>query len=193
MIKKISEKIVNWLDEDGRHFSFLLNDPLEKEEIDSLTSNLPIKLPEELKQFYQWHNGTVNEKGYTYNMISFFPGFFFISLNEAIGYYNTFIRDDRWAESWFPVFGNGGGDFFVIKCSKNVELKQAEILGFMLDFDETEVEYLTLTKMLETIYFCYLEGAYYLDENDNLKTNLKKEATIANRMNPNLDRWKNEI
>lgn len=193
MIIDFAEKIYHWLNTHDRHMSILLNDSIPENQIDELCSSLPIKLPKELKKIYQWHNGTVNEKGYTYEMLSFFPGFFLISLQEAIDNYHSFIKDDRWNKMWFPVFANGGGDFFVIECSEHRMLDESCILGFIIDYEEVEIEYLSLTKMFETIYLCYKEGAYYIDEDNCLEINVKKEAVIANKRNPNLDRWLGEL
>lgn len=193
MVKVFAEKICSYLDKNGRHLSLLLNDPIKDDVLEKLTSGLPIKLTKELKELYKWRNGTVNHKGYTFDMISFFPGFFFISLQEGIRYYNNFITDERWDKSWFPVFANGGGDFFVVKCSKDDALESSEVYGFMLNYGEPEIEYLNLTKMLETIFQCYTEGAYFINNEDYLDILPDKEAIISNKINPNLDRWIGEL
>lgn len=42
------------------------------------------------------------------------PGFYLLSLQEAIASYKVFVSDARWRTGWFSVFADGGGDFYVV-------------------------------------------------------------------------------
>jgi len=187
-IVQSAECIRDWLVNNDRPVVSLLQKGLSLSEIMIATEELDIKLPNELVELYKWRNGTSKDGGYVLGDVDFFPGFHFLPLVDSVAYYKTFIKDERWDKSWFPVFANGGGDFYVIKCSEDYR-EHSEIVGFMRDFDEQEVEYLTLEKMLQTLCECYKQSVFYLSNDRYIESKIEEEAEISGKINPNLDRW----
>ncbi|BBE22195.1 hypothetical protein MN0502_10780 [Arthrobacter sp. MN05-02] len=49
------------------------------------------------------------------------PGSYLLSLEEALSDYDTFKNDARWSPSYFPVFADGGGDFYVLGFAHETE------------------------------------------------------------------------
>lgn len=192
MILQYANEIHDWLVKNDRPVVPLLQKGLSSDEIDSITKNLPIKIPEELKKLYAWHNGTSKANGYILGDVDFFPGFHFIPLEDAIAYYQTFIKDLRWQSAWFPFFANGGGDFFVVQCQEH-PTEQAPVIGFMIGTDDHEVEYHSIEKMLQTFSECYKRGVYFLNEDGYIESKPYKEVAISNVINPGLSRWMDEL
>ncbi len=189
-ITKYAKKIMDWHLKNQSSVINYLQKGLSYEEIENLIKPLRIHIPLELVDLYQWKNGTLAKQGEVLDKLHFFPGFYFLSIEEASIYCKNFKNDPRWKSYWFPVFANGGGDFFVIDCREETGYP---VIGFMLGYEEHDIEYLSIKKMFKTIAKCFEKGAYFYDKNRYLEINDEKEATIANKINPNLARWVNEF
>ena len=186
-----AESISRWLEGNGRMPKEFLLPGLSVREIEECVDGLPISLSAELKCLYRWKNGTKNG-GYTIDASSIFPGFFLVPLHEAIINYNVFSDDKRWNPSWFPFLANGGGDFYVIEC-QSFEIERAPVVGFMIDRDDHEIEYLSILTMLKTIDQCYERGAFFVDKDGYLDADLIMQVSIAHEINPGLIRWERSL
>lgn len=189
---QFAECIYQWLVDNNRPVVPLLQQGLTLSKIMSIADELDVVLTNELLELYKWRNGTEKKGGYILGDVDFFPGFHFLPLEHSVAYYKSFVRDTRWDKSWFPIFANGGGDFFVTKCYDEFR-ENSEIIGFMRDLDVQEVEYITLEKMLQTLCECYKRGAFYLGNEGFIESKIREEAFISNEINPNLNRWLSEI
>lgn len=192
MILTYAQDIYDWLKKNERPVVPLLQEGLSMEKINDLNKSLPVKMPHELKILYTWHNGTSKSGGYILGDVDFFPGFHFLPLEDAIAHYQTFIKDIRWEQEWFPFFANGGGDFYVSQCQKH-ELEKAPVVGFMIGTDYSEVEYHSLEQMLQTFSECYKRNVFFVGEDGYIDSNPYKEAVISNVINPGLSRWMDEL
>jgi len=186
-MRVIFDEIINWLLNNNRKVISLLEEGLQEENIISLLNSVDLSCPNEVLELYKTCSGTLIEQGTLLDETHFFPGFYFLQLAKAIKLNKDFRDDDRWNKNWLPIFANGGGDFFVVDCSKKEN--ESEVIGFMLGYEKHEVEFLSIKKMLETIATCYKKGAYYLTGDFYLEINDHQEAVIANNINPNLNRW----
>ncbi|MEM0939852.1 MAG: SMI1/KNR4 family protein [Bacteroidota bacterium] len=187
-IVQFAECVYQWLNDHKRPVVPLLQKGLELSEVMNFTDELNITLTNELVELYKWRNGTDKSDGYILGDVDFFPGYHFLPLEHSVAYYKSFINDRRWSKNWFPVFANGGGDFFIINCTDKFK-ESSEVIGFMRDFDDHEVEYLSLERMLQTFCECYTKGAFYLNGNGDIESKVEEEAIISNKLNPGLDRW----
>ena len=68
----------------------------------------------ELEELYGWKNGTSIAGVAAVDDIHLFPGFYLLSIEDAVANYRAFAPDARWMGGWLPVFANGGGDFYVL-------------------------------------------------------------------------------
>ena len=191
-INSYLDKIHNWFVSNNRPVVSLLNKGLSVNDIKILTKDLPIKLTQELTTLYCWRNGTNRVEGYIPWDLEFFPSFHFISLENAMAYYNYFIKDRRWNKKWFPVFTNGAGDFIVVECQEFLT-ESSPIISFMFGENNDEIEYLSLFKMVQTLSECYTKNAYYSSPCGYIDTKVEQEVEIANKINPGLSRWENEL
>lgn len=159
---------------------------LSDHQIQELTDGLPIQPPREVQELYANVDGTQVDKGDLLDDLHFFPGYYLLSLGDAVSSYNTFRNDERWHRSWLPLFANGGGDFCAIRCGDSY-VENGEIVGFMLGEMEQPVEFESLAAMLATLDACYSENVFFTSPDGYLETDDLKQAKIAKRFNPSVE------
>jgi hypothetical protein len=166
-----------------------LNDGLSDKEIERSFEQAGLKPTKELVELYQWRNGTPVEEGTMLDDVQIIPGYHFLSLKDAIKSYLAMKDDDRWSSSWFPVFANGGGDFYAVDLSQS-NGEYAPIVGFILNETEQEVEYQSLTTMLLTFSECCEKGIVFKTEAGYLEMDDDQQAGIAMKNNPEVEFWR---
>jgi len=90
-----------------------LNEPLDDDQLDRLSADFKVKLPNDLRRLYKWKNG---QKANCY--ASFVNNSIFVPLDEALSTASEltemigfdFEIEHWWNENWIPIFQNGGGD-----------------------------------------------------------------------------------
>ena len=190
-MKENFDQIIEWHVDHFRETPIKLHDGMSSYEVKTKFEQINMNPPDELVNLYSITAGTHLQKGDIIDRYHFFPGFYLIHIERAIHYYKSFHLDPRWNEGWFPIFANGGGDFFVVDC--NESLNDSKVIGFLLGESEHLIEFQSISLMLETIAECFSEGAYFLDAENYLEINDRLEAEIANRFNPGLERWESEL
>jgi len=143
----------------------------------------------DLATIYAWHNGTSTTDGVVLDDLHLFPGFYFLSLQEAVANYVAFKGDDRWDPSWLPVFGNGGGDFFVVVCDRDLK-EWGQVVHFRIDESEHPLEFASIEAMLATVAAAYEEGVYYVDDRGYLEMDDYSYIALATRMNGDAGYWR---
>ena len=187
-IAKLGDSILSHLHRLKRPVVNLLNSPLNHNSIKSYEQEFPFKFPHCLRNLYSWKNGTEVRKGSALDDLHLFPGFYFLSMKDALAYYQNFLGDARWNSNWFPVFANGGGDFYCVHCEPT-NLEKCTVLGFLLGEPETEIEFLSIHSLFETINEAFEERVYFVDNRGYLEANSIFEIEIAQKRNPGVDYW----
>ncbi len=121
----------------------------------------------------------------------FFPGFIFLALDDAIDTYTSISEDYRWMPDWFPVFGNGGGDFYAVICDPSSKDFGA-VVGFIVGETEQPLEFESIYTMLETILDCFSGGVYYVSDQGFLEADDLSAVLIAKKHNPNLEIYRSQ-
>ena len=80
------ERIWNWFQVNAPAMLTFLQPGITYGHIDA-QQDLPFRLPEEVYQLYQWHNGSSAEQ-----YIEFLPHYRFLSLEEAIAQYQMTVE-----------------------------------------------------------------------------------------------------
>lgn len=181
------DRIVVRLAQSNRAVVQKLQPALSTSEIAARTALLPFALTRELEALYQWRNGTLVEEGDLLGQAYLFPGFYLLSLDEAVQTYGERKGSRQWRPNWFPVFADGGGDFYVVPCAPE-KLDAAEVIGFIHGEPEQSVEYESLAAMIQTLDACYAQGAFFLDD-DEPEVDDDKHREIAHRFNPQVEEW----
>ena len=161
---------------------------LSPDEIFARESMLPFALSRELEVLYQWRNGTRVEEGDVLGQAYFFPGFYLLSLDEALQTYAERKDSRQWKAHWLPIFADGGGDFYVAPCGLK-KPNNTEIIGFIHGEPEQVVEYESLAAMIQTIDACYARRAFFVDEDGELEVDDDKHREIAHHYNPQVQEW----
>jgi cell wall assembly regulator SMI1 len=136
----------------------------------------------------RWRDGTAAAEGESLNTLTFFPGFYFPSLEEAVQIYHERKDSPQWRGGWFPVFADGAGDFYIVPC-ESTRKDSAGVIGFIHGEPDQPVEYESLTTMLQTIAACYAQGAFFVDDDGCLEIDDDAHHRIANRFNPEIPEW----
>lgn len=150
--------IKNWQEQNGYQAASKLLPGLSHSEIQELSKDLPIQLPTEVYELYQWRNGSSDDSWY-------FP------LQKAVAKYlkkvqyydiswmTDLIRDPN-GPNWFQVFVDGLEDEqegYIVICENG---KDYSIL--FLDFKGGDYlitrKYTSLTSMMMTIAECRENG-----------------------------------
>lgn len=151
-------RIKNWQEQNGYQAASKLLPGLNHTEIQELSKDLPIELPTEVYELYQWRNGSSDDSWY-------FP------LQKAVAKYlrkvqyydiswmTDLIRDPD-GSNWFQIFVNGIEDEhegYIVICENG---KDYSIL--FLDFKGGDYlitkKYTSLTSMMMTIAECRENG-----------------------------------
>ncbi len=182
------DRIAVRLAQSNRAVAPKLQPGLSPGDIAARAATLPFALTIELEALYQWRNGTLVEEGDLLGQAYLFPGFYLLSLDEAVQTYAERKGSRQWRRHWFPVFADGGGDFFVVPCAPE-RREAAEVIGFIHGEPEQTVEYESLAAMMQTLDACYAQGAFFLDDDGELEVDDDKHREIAHHFNPQVEEW----
>ena len=140
----------------------------------------------EVEALYKWKNGT-STAGMTLDDITLFPGFYLLSIEDAIANYRTFVTDPRWRTEWLPLFANGGGDFYVLDLRSSLA---GQVRHFRIDESDHPVEFASLAAMLTTLAVAFERGIFFVDANGYLEMNDLDFGTLAAELNNDVDWWR---
>ncbi|BAY83230.1 PBS lyase HEAT-like repeat protein [Calothrix parasitica NIES-267] len=174
------EKIEKWLKLNQPSVASFPYPGLTNKQIEELTKNLSFKLPKEVQELYQWHNGTRHGHG-------FFPFHVFYSLEECLGFNSNIIDywDDAQSMSLHTLilFSIDKSFFFTVSSCEEQELSPIWVMHMG---DEPVVCFESLTNLLLMISDCYETGAYYVDNKGYLEEDTAKSNLIFSRYNPDI-------
>ena len=165
----------------------LFNEGISPERIEELLAVVGFGNNEEVVSLYQWRNGTRVMPGVILDDVHFFPGFYLLSIDDAIESYRMLRKADDWDSSWFPFMGNGGGDFYAA-ILKSGETGSAMVVGYIRGESAHPVEYVSIAAMMASIKDGYLLGAFYVRDG-YLEMDDGAYAEIARRHNPGVGVW----
>ncbi|WP_457964699.1 SMI1/KNR4 family protein [Arthrobacter sp. D1-29] len=169
----------------------LLNPGIPKSQVREAVSLHGLPNSPELETLYEWHDGTGSGSGAALlGDLWLIPGFYLLSLDEAITNYAAFRKDQRWNQNWFPVFADGGGDFYVIDFAN---APARVVRHFRLEEVEHPVEYGSLAAMIDTFAAAFASGAIFVDETGYVGVNDEAFNAIAARMNPDIPWWTDSV
>lgn len=148
-----------------------------------------IDLPssETLEALYSWRDGT-GTTGVLLDEIQLFPGFYMLSLGDAVANYQAFVSDTRWDSTWFPLFANGGGDFYFIESGG---VAGGAIRHFRVEQTDHPREFGSLPSMMRTVLAAYVSGVIFVDSSGFLEMDDEKFASLASDLNPEIAWWSN--
>lgn len=139
----------------------------------------------DVETLYAWRDGT-QTAGVTLDDIHIFPGFYLLSLDDAITDYRAFVADPRWVPGRLPLFANGGGDFYVV----DLDGEPSGLMRlFRIEESEQPVEFGSLAEMMVTVATAFDRGVFFVDPEDYLEMDDLAFAAIAAELNPSVPWW----
>ena len=163
-----------------------LRDGLDARHTKARLREVRLQTASSLEKLFAWHDGTRTEDAASLDDLHLFPGFYFLSLDDALANYRAFVHDERWAPTWLPVFANGGGDFYVIDLGGDVS---PGIRHFRLEEGEHPLEFLSLGDMMTTLAVAYERGVFFVDSSGYLEMDDASFAAVAAELNPDVRWW----
>jgi cell wall assembly regulator SMI1 len=158
------ERIWNWFQVNAPVMLTFLQPGLTYGHIDA-QQDLPFRVPEEVYQLYQWHNGSSAEQ-----YIEFLPHYRFLSLEDGIAQYQMTVEIWRdvsetenhdgwgWFEGWFPLFAEDA-NFYIVEVQSQPKTT-APIIHFS-EYGEHKLTFNSLTDMMVAIAECLETDAYF--------------------------------
>lgn len=156
----------------------------------SLRSSLAaVGLPSspDLEALYGWKNGTSTSGVAAVDDIHFLPGFYLLSVEDAVATYRAFATDTRWTAGWLPLFANGGGDFYVLDLSTSSE---NPVRHFRIEESEHPIEFGSLRALLATLAAAFDRGIFFVDPSGYLEMDDLVFAGVASELNPDVAWWR---
>jgi cell wall assembly regulator SMI1 len=190
------EVVFFWLEKFNRPIE-LLQPGLPQDAIYRLWADVPMALPHDVLEWYTRQNGISDAVMEFQGDPSLFPGFYPLSLQDALREYRYFnsqidLFGPRYHRDWFPLFANESNDVYFIDCQSQANDTNS-IIFFSSEPDALDqmspVIYTNLVSMLTSISVCFSEGAYYISSKGYLESDPLKEAIITHQHNPNIDYW----
>jgi hypothetical protein len=147
--------------------------------MDSICASIQMPVSHDVRALFRWRNGVWPAGQRT--EIRLFPGFFYPPFHICEQHYRERGGVSGWRSSWFPVFTDGAGDYFVIET-----LSESEDEGRILritNFGEPRPAFWSFQAMLASILSCYEHGAYFLDEDGFLDEDHEVSIPVYRKLN----------
>ena len=159
---------------------------LPGEAVRSALGSVGLAVNSELEQLYDWHGGTSTAGIAAVDDIHLFPGFYLLSIEDAIANYRAFVTDERWTPGWLPIFANGGGDFYIADLRSTAE---SPVRHFRIDEIEHPIEFPSLGAMVSTLARAFEHGIFFVHQNGYLDMDDLVYGSLAAELNPNVAWW----
>lgn len=162
MIVERLEEVTRRLSDLGRPIADQLLPGASAPELDAAGA-----LPMEVRDWFGWRNGVAELPGQTQGDVSLIPGYWPVSLAEAINMKGPYEGDPVLGNSWIPLLASGGGDIYAaVWAGDSVPTVAGVLLG-----EPTEIEFPDIETMLELFLACFDQGAYFVGEGGFLVAN----------------------
>lgn len=165
-----------------------LQSGLSDSTVQSSLDGVGLSTPPELEALYGWHDGT-STSGVVLDDIHLFPGFYLLSLEDALANYRAFVTDSRWTAGWLPIFANGGGDFYVLDLSSSAV---SPVRHFRIEESEHPIEFGSLGALLATLAAAFARGVFFVDPHGYLEMDDLTFGELAAELNPDVGWWRRE-
>ena len=185
-----AERILAWHQAQNREVARRLRPGLARQEIEHYEKRLGWELPREAYDFYGWRNGVDHRGAKMHDDLCFYPGFFPLSLEEATAEIAKKLAFGLplWQAGWLPLFGDVSDARDVLDCTRIVG-GSAPVIFYMGQDTEHPDQYLDLGTMLETLAECFVQGAFFVDQEGLLDMDWDGYSVVGRKTNPGVDFW----
>jgi hypothetical protein len=120
------------------------------------------EVPGQVVEWFEWCNGV--DGGETNDDVAVIPGYYPLSLDEAINLRPIYEGDEVLAPNWIPLLQGPSSDIYAAVWS---DPSQVSVAWVVIE-EETEIEYAGIRQMVESFTACYDRGEYVVDEDGYL-------------------------
>lgn len=167
--------IESWLVRNQPEIALGLQPGLTRIEIDEIVKEFSSSLPEELYEFYGWHNGCTSFGC----VIPFYDNF--SSLQKSVKRSLDYLEwgDSEWNPHWLVILDCNGDEQYAIVVGEET----APVWYIYQENGIEEIRWGNLTDLMLATAECYYTGAYYLNQDGDLEKDPQKVAEIQHRYN----------
>lgn len=141
----------------------------------------------EFERLYAWRDGT-SIAGATLDDIHLFPGFYLLSLEDALLHYRDYVACERWRRGWIPIFANGGGDFYVVVLTRD---GNGSIRHSWIEETDHPVEFSSLKSMFNTLAQGFARDVFFVDNSSGyLEMDDNVFFELAKELNADVGYWR---
>ena len=164
-----------------------LKEGLPAEAVRSLLGTAGLISSDELESLYGWRDGTSTDGVAAVDDIHLFPGFYLLSLEDALANHRAFASHPRWTAAWLPIFANGGGDFYMLDLSSSAG---SPVRHFRIEASEHPIEFGSLRALLTTVAAAFDRGIFFVDPSRYLEMDDLLFGELAGELNPGIEWWR---
>lgn len=155
---------------------------IDKISMRKMLQSIGLSAPPELLELYSECDGTQTVPGEILDDIHFFPGYYWMSSEASLATYHALVQGGGWNPAWFPIFANGGGDFYAVVCDE-ASPDFGAVVGFLMGVSDVLVEFGNVASMMRTIERSYAEKAFFVVDG-YLEANYAEMRSIARKLQP---------
>lgn len=120
---------------------------------------------QDVRDWFGWRNGVVEAPGQTQGDVSVIPGYWPVSVEEALKLKPSYHGDPTLGDTWIPLLTSGGGDIYAAVWKGG---SQPAVAGVLIG-EPTEIEFPTIEVMLDVFLACFERRAYFVGERGYLE------------------------
>lgn len=163
-----------------------LRDGISADRVRAALAECNLVASSDVEALYEWRDGTDTIGVGSVDEIHLFPGFYLLSLEDAVADYRAFVGDPGWTRGWLPIFANGGGDFYVIDLRWG---RHGAVRHYRIDETEHPIEFASLADMLRTLAAGFDREVFFIDRGGYLEMDDSAFAELAAELNPDVRWW----
>ncbi len=155
MQTEILLQVEDWLLTHRSEYWALLNPPAHEYLFEALRATAGIVLPEDVKRFYQWHDG---QKSRSFepllHNLTFMTLMEMATTHQMHRHVATFDQwnEDHWQPSWAPFLSNGGGDYLCVATESFRDIPVGSILWYDHETSDREIVHKDFDAFLLDLY-----------------------------------------
>lgn len=129
-----------------------------------------------VEEWFGWHDGVALPDTRIVDDLELIPGFFPMSLDEAITLRSDYLADDAWSPSFLPILTNGAGDHLVVDLDGDLD---PGVRRWEFDEQDHPVAFVSLAALARTIEQGYVRGVITVDERGYLIMDQRRFEELA--------------
>jgi hypothetical protein len=190
--KKLLTRFLGVLNEANAPLIEYLQNGIDRKTINEYIKGINLKLPDEVYELYELHNGIELSGGRKYGQLWFFMTGAFVPIEISITHYhNIAVKEEHWKEKMFMLFESGGGEMYLIDCDESSPTYRMIFEHWVgaVDYDVIITAYDSLDSMLTTLIECFETNAYYYDDEGYFQFDFNRCLMISKQHNPKSKVW----